>query len=275
MHSSLPPTDLFSHDVSSCTPLHTGKWAEQMRGLRGLFVVATPIGHQEDISVRALTTLSCVDALLCEDTRVTRRLLSYHAITKPCYSFHAHNENQKLVGILTRLKQGSTFALVSDRGTPLISDPGFSLVRACFDQGIPVHAIPGASALTIASVLAGFPMKQFFFQGFLPVHGRKEALKALSGLNVPIVFFEAPHRLKSFALECHLAFGERKICLLRELSKKFEERIELDLKDFSNWAEQAPYIGECVVVINALEKPFERRVHHNKYPRSSDFKEEQ
>ena len=229
-------------------------WSEQIQALSGLFIVATPIGHLEDITLRALTTLAYVDTILCEDTRVTRLLLSHYGISKPCYSYHSHNEKQKLNGIIHLLKKGEKIALVSDRGTPIISDPGFLLVRECYAQGIPVHALPGASSVMVAAVLSEFSCASFFFQGFLPMRGRSKTIQSLACLPVPLILFEAPHRLCKTLKELAPFFGDRKVCLLREMTKKFEQRLVLSLSELLAWAETAAHIGECVLIIKGYDK---------------------
>jgi 16S rRNA (cytidine1402-2'-O)-methyltransferase len=228
---------------------HTGQWAEQIQSLTGLFLVATPIGHIEDISLRALSTLANVHGILCEDTRQTRILLAHYGISTPCYAYHAHNEHRKQAGILHLLHQGKRLALVSDRGTPLMSDPGFPLVRACYAHSIDVHALPGASSILTALTLSGLPCSPFFFQGFLPTRKRQATLDFLSTLPCTLVIFESPHRLAETLKELSLCFQERPACLLRELTKKFQERIALPLDHLAQWAANAAHIGECVLVI--------------------------
>lgn len=233
--------------------LNQFQWTKQMEGLHGLFIVATPIGHMEDISLRALVTLGCVDSILCEDTRVTRQLLSHYNISTTCYSYHSHSERKKLNGIMCLLKKGHKLALVSDRGTPLISDPGYILVKQCYQEGIPVHGIPGASSLLLAAVLSGISCQSFFFQGFLPHKRQAKHLQELSALSVPVIFFESPHRLLSLITQLETVFGNRNACLLRELTKKFEERIEGTLKTLELWVQQAQVLGECVLVVEGLK----------------------
>ncbi len=229
-------------------------WSEQIKVLEGLFIVSTPIGHLEDITLRALVTLAAVDCILCEDTRVTRLLLSHYGISKPCYSYHRHNEKQKLNGIIHLLNKGGKIGLVSDRGTPIISDPGFLLVRECYKQGIPVHAVPGASSVMVAAVLSEFSCAAFFFQGFLPMRKRSKTIQFLSSLPAPIILFEAPHRLCKTLQELIPLFGDRTVCLVREMTKKFEQRLVLSLSELLKWAETAPHIGECVLIVKGHEK---------------------
>ena len=225
-------------------------WDDQMKNLSGLFVVSTPVGHMEDITLRALSTLRHVDGILCEDTRKSRILLHHYDIKTPFFSYHAHNEHKKLRGVLQRLLRGDRLALVSDRGTPLISDPGFLLVRECYAHKVPVHAIGGVSAVTLAVVLSGFPCQSFFFQGFLPKKKIAQRLDFLATLSDPIVFFEAPHRLATLCQQLIDRLGpHRPACLLREMTKNFEERIALSLQDLLIFVQQAKHLGECVLVV--------------------------
>jgi 16S rRNA (cytidine1402-2'-O)-methyltransferase len=229
-------------------------WSDQIQSLSGLFVVSTPIGHLEDITLRALVTLAAVDCILCEDTRVTRLLLSHYGISKPCYSYHSHNEKQKLSGIIHLLNKGEKIALVSDRGTPIVSDPGFLLVRECYKHGVPVHAVPGASSVMVAAVLSEFSCASFFFQGFLPMRKRSKTIQFLSSLPAPVILFEAPHRLGKTLQELIPFFGDRTVCLVREMTKKFEQRLVLSLSELFTWAETTTHIGECVLIIKGYEK---------------------
>jgi 16S rRNA (cytidine1402-2'-O)-methyltransferase len=244
---------------SSWAPL----WSEQMAETKGLFVVSTPIGHCEDITLRALETLGQVDGILCEDTRMTRTLLNHYGISKPCYSYHAHNEGEKVNGVLNRLKNGDRLALVSDRGTPLISDPGLLLVQKCHDENIPVHIMAGASSVMNAVVWCGLPCESFYFQGFMPTRKVLEHWAFLETIPAPIVFFVAPHDLSGFIREALKALGPRVACLMRELTKKFEERVNLPLDQMAQWVENAVHLGECVMVIDG--KAPVRRVAKSKY----------
>ncbi len=224
------------------------KWSEQIKSLWGLFIVATPIGHIEDISYRALITLQNAKKILCEDTRETKQLLKYYDIYTPCESYHAHNERQKLNRIISWLKEHQILALVSDRGTPLISDPGYLLTQQCYLENIPVHGIPGASALLSAIILSGIACHSFYFQGFLPHKKRTLILGNLSALSVPVIFFESPHRLNKTLKEIYHIFGERKACLLKELTKKFENRTSAALSHLIQLTEKK-VLGEYVLVI--------------------------
>jgi len=253
------PNQLLEKEPSSLSPL----WSEQMNQTHGLFVISTPIGHCEDITLRSLETMRIVDGILCEDTRTTKTLLNHYNISKPCYSYHAHNEREKISGIVHRLKQGDRLALVSDRGTPLISDPGLYLVQACHKENIPVHILGGVSAVMHAVVWSGLSCRSFYFQGFMPTRKQKDRWRFLKTVPAPIVFFIAPHDLLDFIESALDNLGPRSACLMRELTKKFEERIALPLDHMADWVKTMPYLGECVMVIDG--KALEKRVAVSKY----------
>lgn len=189
-----------------------------------LFVVSTPIGNLDDLSLRARTVLDHVDWVACEDTRHSGQLLAQLGISARLLSYHNFNEKERSGALLERLKQGETGALISDAGTPLLSDPGFVLVRACQQQGIQVSPVPGASALLSALAVAGMPTDRFLFEGFLPAKGapRDKRLVELLQQNMTVVLYEAPHRLK-LLLEAVVAHDPcREVALCRELTKRFE-----------------------------------------------------
>jgi 16S rRNA (cytidine1402-2'-O)-methyltransferase len=238
-------------------------WSKQMMETRGLFLVSTPIGHYEDITLRALQTLRQVDGILCEDTRNTRQLLNHYGLSKPCYSYHAHNEREKLNGIMARLAKGDRLALVSDRGTPLISDPGLLLVQRCHTDSIPVHMIGGVSSVIHAVVLSGFASGPFYFQGFMPVKKAKDTWDFLATLSAPVLFFVAPHDLSRLIKDAYGAFGDRDACLVREMTKKFEQRVILTLSQLGQWVQQTDHLGECVLVVSG--KPPVIRIKQSKY----------
>lgn len=190
-----------------------------------LYVVPTPIGNLEDITLRALRVLRETDVVLAEDTRTSKRLLDHYGIEKPLKSFHAHNEHAILRGLVEQLKGGANMALVSDAGTPAISDPGFLLVRECVREGIKVEALPGATAFVPALVASGLTSNTFHFEGFLPhKKGRQTRLKYLSSLENTFILYESPHRLvkclEELATHCS---AERLACVCRELTKMHEE----------------------------------------------------
>lgn len=190
-----------------------------------LFLVATPIGHLEDITIRALRVLREVSLVAAEDTRRTAGLLAHYGIHTPQVSFHAHNERARTAELLERLRQGESIALVSDAGTPLVSDPGHALVRAAREAGIRVEAVPGPSAILAALVSSGLAADTFTFLGFPPA-GRRQRdrwLAALAAEPRPVVFFEAPHRIQATLAEAAAVLGDRPIALAREITKLHEE----------------------------------------------------
>jgi 16S rRNA (cytidine1402-2'-O)-methyltransferase len=190
-----------------------------------LYLVATPIGNLEDISFRALRILKEAGLVACEDTRQTRKLLDHYGIGKPTISYHEHNEFERARELIAKLLGGVTVALVSDAGTPLISDPGYRLVRAAVDNAIRVEAIPGPSALLTALAASGLPTDSFHFGGFLPAgSGRRlKALEALAQESATLIFYEAPHRILDTLTAIEGTLGDRPIVLARELTKVHEE----------------------------------------------------
>jgi 16S rRNA (cytidine1402-2'-O)-methyltransferase len=190
-----------------------------------LFVVATPIGNLEDITLRALRVLREVDLVAAEDTRRTRSLLQAYGVRAPVVSYFEHNQARRGPELVRRLRAGARVALVTDAGTPGVSDPGFQLVRLCQDAGVPVVPIPGASALLAALSAAGVPADRFVFEGFLPVKaGRRLArLRALHALARPVVLYESPHRLLATLEAIEAVFGEAEVVVAREVTKRFEE----------------------------------------------------
>jgi 16S rRNA (cytidine1402-2'-O)-methyltransferase len=191
----------------------------------GLYLVATPIGHLSDISLRALAILSQADLIACEDTRVTSRLLSLYDIKKPLITYHDHNAHMASKKIIEHIQSGQVVALVSDAGTPLISDPGFNLVNDCIQHGLYMTSIPGPSAAITALTLSGLPTDRFLFVGFLPPKSmaRKKELSQLSSYPQTIILYEAPHRIVSLLEDIQSELGDRSIVMGRELTKKFEE----------------------------------------------------
>src|SRR5687767_6720785 len=192
-----------------------------------LFVVATPIGNLEDITLRALRVLREAHVVAAEDTRRTARLLAHHGITTPTLSFHEHNTRSRMPQILARLEAGESVALVTDAGTPGVSDPGVELVRACIDRGIPVDPIPGASAPLAAAAASGFPLEPLTIFGFVPsrTKDRKTWLREVAGVPHTFTFFEAPHRIAETLREMASLFGERPIMVGRELTKLHQDLI--------------------------------------------------
>ena len=219
--------------------------------------MATPIGNLDDLSPRALAALRGADAVLCEDTRVTSKLLSRHGISITLWPLHDHNEEAAIPGLVAKLQGGARLALVSDAGTPLVSDPGYRLVRAAIAAGLPVHAVPGANAAVMALTLSGLPPHPFLFLGFLPARaGPREAelarLKAMeqAGLSATLIFYEAPHRAaETLAALVAALGGERPAALARELTKRFEEVRRGPLAALLEGAVSDPPRGEVVLLV--------------------------
>lgn len=216
-----------------------------------LYLVPTPIGNLEDITLRARRVLGEVDAVLAEDTRVTGQLLAHLGIDRPLRSFHAHNEHQALATVIDRLQTGAVLALVSDAGTPGISDPGFLLVRGCLEAGIPVETLPGPTAFVPALVNSGLPCDRFVFEGFLPVKkGRRTRIAALAAEPRTIVLFESPHRIARTLRDLAAAFGAgRAASVSRELSKLHEETRRGTLAALAEHFEAVTPRGEMVVCV--------------------------
>ena len=217
-----------------------------------LFIVPTPIGNLKDITFRALEILQSVDTILAEDTRKSRILLNHYNIDKPLQSFHIFNEHKVQADLVKRLAGGEVMALVTDAGTPGISDPGFLLVREALKAGLKIETLPGATALIPALVNSGFPTDRFVFEGFLPhKKGRQTALKALSNEPRTIVLFESPHRLVK-ALEQMIPFfgSDRLVVVSRELTKIHEENFRGTLTDALKHFSAREVKGEIVMVIN-------------------------
>lgn len=231
--------------------------------LRGLFVTATPIGNMGDITLRALEVLQGVDIVACEDTRITRRLLDRHGIAAATLAYHEHNAERVRPRLLERLSAGGSVALVSDAGTPLISDPGFKLVREAVEAGIPVVTIPGPTAMVSALTLSALPTDRFYFGGFLPNKSvaRRKALSDVRALDATLIFYESPARLESALADMFEILGPRPAALARELTKLHEEVVRLPLDGLaSRHAEAPPPKGEIVIVVGPpLEEPVDER----------------
>ena len=221
-------------------------------------MVATPIGNSGDITLRALDALGGADVIACEDTRVTARLLAIHRIGTPMVPYHDHNAGKMRPALIKRLKKGEKVALVSDAGTPLISDPGYKLVRACIEVGLAVTALPGASAVLPAIVLSGLPVDRFLFTGFPPARtaARKRELEALAPVPATLVFLESPRRLASSLADMAEALGAREAAVLREMTKMFEESRRGTLPELAaHYAEAGPPRGEVTVVVSPPGDP--------------------
>lgn len=224
---------------------------ESNHGRGELFLVATPIGNLKDITLRALEVLGKVDRIACEDTRVSGGLLAHYGIKAPLIAYHAHNEAAASETLLSQLMAGARIALISDAGTPLLSDPGARLVKAAIASGIRVTPIPGASALLSALSIAGLPAESFYYGGFLPskTGARAAVLASLGTIPATMVFYEAPHRLLDTLAAMHTAWGEREAAVARELTKLYEECVRGSLTEVIAHFTHAPPRGECVIVV--------------------------
>ena len=225
-----------------------------------LYLVATPIGNLADITHRALQVLKDVDLIACEDTRHTHKLLQHYGITTKTISYHEHNEQQRAAELIELLKQGGDIAVVSDAGTPSISDPGFRLVRAAIDSEVAVVPVPGPSALISALIAAGLPTDEFFFAGFLPAksNARRARLNELRSVPGTLIFYEAPHRLAPALKDAHEVLGEREAVVARELTKLYEEIRRGRLSELAtHYANDENPRGEIVVLIdrNVIGEP--------------------
>lgn len=218
-----------------------------------LYLVATPIGNLEDITLRAIRVLKEVDVIACEDTRRTRGLLSHLGARTPVLSLHEHNERARIPRLLDLLRGGKQVALVSDAGTPAISDPGALLVAAAVEAGIPVVPVPGPSAVTAAVALAGFPTERFAFVGFLPrrPRERRRMLEGLAGLPMALVMFETPHRVREALADLADAFGGRRMVLVRELTKVHEEVLRGTAAEIREALDEDPR-GEVTMVVEGV-----------------------
>jgi 16S rRNA (cytidine1402-2'-O)-methyltransferase len=219
-----------------------------------LFIVATPIGNLEDITQRALRVLREVDLVACEDTRHTQRLLNHFGIKTRTISYHEHNERERAEELCGLLASGKNIALVSDAGTPLVSDPGFRIVNAASERGFSVVAIPGAAAFVTALVASGMPADQFLFAGFLPArtNARRAKLETLREIPATLIFYEAPHRLAATLKDAVAVLGNRPAVVARELTKLHEEIVRGNLIDLTKrFSEQQLVRGEIVLIVGA------------------------
>lgn len=244
------------------TPPNTSKQRPQIQasasetaGAGELFLVATPIGNLGDITLRALETLKSVDLIACEDTRTSGVLLRHYGITTRTVAHHAHNEASSAESLVSQLQQGARMALISDAGTPLLSDPGGRLVTACIEAGIRVTPIPGASALLSALCVAGLPIIPSYFAGFLPPksQARRAAFAAIKPLQSTLVFYEAPTRLADSLEDAAATLGDRQAAVARELTKLHEECRRGTLSELQRHYTAHPPRGECVLLIAGAE----------------------
>jgi 16S rRNA (cytidine1402-2'-O)-methyltransferase len=224
---------------------------ESKRQIMKLYLVPTPIGNLADITLRALDILKQADLILCEDTRTSGKLLKHYQVQQPLFPYHQHNEHRVLPVIIEKLQAGQTVALITDAGTPGISDPGFLLLRECLRYDIPVECLPGATAFVPALVQSGLPSNSFVFEGFLPQKkGRMTKLTQLAAEHRTIVLYESPHRLAKSLVEFQTYFGpERQAAVSRELTKMFEETRRGSLVHLAEYYGSHPPKGEIVVVI--------------------------
>jgi len=216
-----------------------------------LYLVSTPIGNLEDITHRAIKVLKEADIILAEDTRKTTILLNKYSIRKKLVSFHKFNEHQVINKVIDLLNKGTTIALVSDAGTPAISDPGYLIVRECLKRNIDIEALPGPTALIPALIISGLPSDRFTFEGFLPVKkGRNQRIRELTGEKRTMIFYESPHRLVKTLTELSETLGqERKAVIARELTKIHEETIRGTLGNLVEMLNNKPVKGEIVLVV--------------------------
>lgn len=216
-----------------------------------LYIVPTPIGNLKDMTFRAVEVLKSVDIILAEDTRTSGKLLKHFEVSTPLQSHHMHNEHKTVDNLVQKIKNGTIVALISDAGTPAISDPGFLLVRACVENNIEVDCLPGATAFVPALVNSGLPNDKFIFEGFLPVKkGRQTRLTLLSEETRTMIFYESPHKLiKTLTNFCEYFGEDRPVSVSRELTKMYEETIRGSAKDVLNHYTNKPPKGEIVICV--------------------------
>ncbi|MEY4333407.1 MAG: hypothetical protein RJA92_68 [Bacteroidota bacterium] len=220
-----------------------------------LYLVPTPLGNLKDMTLRGIEVLQTVDVILCEDTRTSSKLLQHYQIQKPLSPYHQHNEHKIVGHLMDQLKAGKTFALITDAGTPAISDPAFLLVRECVKEGIKVECLPGATAFVPALVNSGIPTNRFVFEGFLPLKkGRQTMLKELAVEPRTIILYESPMRLVKTLKELAVYFGENRLASVsRELTKMFEENKQGTLAELAVYFESKAVKGEIVIVVAGAE----------------------
>jgi 16S rRNA (cytidine1402-2'-O)-methyltransferase len=221
-----------------------------------IYLIPTPIGNLEDITLRAIRLLKEVDLILAEDTRVSIKLLKHFAIGTPLQSFHMHNEHKKVETVVEQLKNGKTVAVISDAGTPGISDPGFLLVREALKEGVEVQCLPGPTALIPALVQSGIPCERFVFEGFLPPKkGRQTRLEQMALETRTQVFYESPHKLLKTLEQLVTYFGaDRSIAVVREISKLYESTFRGNAQEGLDFFEAHPPKGEFVIVVEGIKK---------------------
>jgi len=228
-----------------------------------LYIVATPLGNLEDITLRGIRVLKEASVIACEDTRRTVKLLNRYEIRTPMFIYHDYNKLRAGVGLMRRLKEGESVALVSDAGTPAISDPGYELVREAIAADVPVEVVPGPSALVSALVVSGLPTDHFAFEGFLPnrKEKRKKALQSLAEETRTMIFYESPQRVGAFLAEAAEILGDRKACLVRELTKVHEEILRGTLPELAaEINRRGSVLGEITLVVAGGQKTVEMSV---------------
>lgn len=220
-----------------------------------LYLIPTPLGNLKDITLRSLEVLQSVDVILCEDTRTSSKLLNHYQIQKPLSPYHQHNEHKIVPHLIEQMLAGKTFAIITDAGTPAISDPAFLLVRACIKSDIKVECLPGATAFVPALVNSGLPTNNFVFEGFLPLKkGRQTKLKQLALEERTIIIYESPMRLVKSLEEFAIYFGATRLCsVTRELTKMFEENKRGTLQEVAEYYKQKGVKGEIVIIIAGKE----------------------
>jgi 16S rRNA (cytidine1402-2'-O)-methyltransferase len=227
-----------------------------------LYIVSTPIGNLDDITLRAIMILKNVDLIAAEDTRKSRILLRHLSIDKPLLSYHSYNEARRGPELIRRLREGRSIAVVTDAGTPGISDPAYLIIREAIDHGFRVIPVPGATAFVPALVASGLPTDRFVFEGFLPVKkGRRKRLEALAGEERTIILYESPFRMDRTMEDLVEALGDREVAVVREVTKKFEEVERGRLQDVLGKLRQRDYRGEYVIVVGGSRSAHVRSEH--------------
>lgn len=221
-----------------------------------LYICPTPIGNLKDITIRVVEVLQNVDLILAEDTRITRNLLNKCEIKTPLKSFHSYTNQKRLEEIVSELRKGKNFALVSDAGTPGISDPGYNLIKACIDNKIHIEALPGPTSFVPALLLSGLPPDHFLFYGFLPRKKgkRQKILKNFEDFEGPIIYFESPYRVREFLSDVLESLGDRPVALVREISKMHEEVLRGNASEILNKIHDSTIKGEVVFVVGQKSK---------------------
>lgn len=239
-----------------------------------LYIVATPIGNLEDITLRGIRVLKESNYVFAEDTRVTKKLLSYLDIQNIVYRYDEHSKHHQIENIMKLLREGKTVALVTDAGTPCISDPGWELVDTALTEGIKVVPIPGASSMTAAASVAGISMRRFSFEGFLPKKkGRQTLLKSFQDEERSIIIFESPNRIEKTLRDIVEFVGNREVVIIREITKIYEEILRGTAEELAIRLAEKPIKGEIVLLIKGKEE--EERVKKNKYPKEEEFNEDE